>query len=218
MSAIDRAFIRAYEIDEPTHATPPRMAPAEPDRSMAVPVAKVLESIAVEAVEAAVAQPRMMPQTSAPRSTRPHVPTPSRSAAVASASQASTSSGSAGPTQRRPLSAFAQSTQTVEARFKPALEVDSFRWSAISQQLVRRCRARLQPAVAAIFWASRRPVPERVARRWWRAWLDCWPRGARPSRWSTPILRGPALLPNSGWRLRPGGKTFSRVEFPSLRP
>jgi Mrp family chromosome partitioning ATPase len=55
---------------------------------------------------------------------------------------------------RRPLSAFAAPAQTVEARFKPAMEVDGFRWSATSRNLIERHYDRLRPALQALLAAD----------------------------------------------------------------
>lgn len=153
MSAIDQAFIRAYEIDEAEPASSHRATAKAPQRVATIQQAKVVESIAVQAVEAAVAQPQMKPVPAAVRpmalpassASSPIVTTPSALQATVDPSRS---------LQRRPLSTFAQPSQTVEARFKPALEVDSFRWSTVSQQLIHRCRQQLQPAVATILAAD----------------------------------------------------------------
>ena len=60
----------------------------------------------------------------------------------------------AGQSQRRPLSTFSQSTPTVEARFKPALEVDSFRWPIVSSQILQNHRQRLRPALETLLAAD----------------------------------------------------------------
>jgi len=142
MSAIDQAFIRAYQLDEVEPASPHRAAAKSPVRVATIQQAKVVESIAVKAVEAAVAQPQVKPVAVA---VRPIAPPPIASPKVVEPQ---------GTSQRRPLSTFAQPSQTVEARFKPALEVDSFRWSTVSQQLIHRCRQQLQPAVETILAAD----------------------------------------------------------------
>jgi Mrp family chromosome partitioning ATPase len=137
MSAIDQAFIRAYELDEAEPASSHRATARAPQRVVTIQQAKVVESIAVQAVEAAVAQPQVKPVAAAvPPIASPKVVEPQ------------------GTSQRRPLSTFAQPTQIVEARFKPALEVDSFRWSTVSQQLINRCRQQLQPAVETVLAAD----------------------------------------------------------------
>jgi Mrp family chromosome partitioning ATPase len=56
--------------------------------------------------------------------------------------------------QRRPLSAFARHGQVVEAQFKPALEVDRFRWPNVCEQLVHQHQARLAPLVHSLMAAD----------------------------------------------------------------
>ena len=76
MSAIDQAFIRAYEFDE-TEPTPRRHETAKPlPRVDAVATSKVVESIAVQAVEAAVAQPQLKPVAAVPRKHAAPTPVP----------------------------------------------------------------------------------------------------------------------------------------------
>jgi Mrp family chromosome partitioning ATPase len=143
MSAIDQAFIRAYELDEAEPALSHCAAAKSSVRVATIQQSKVVESIAVQAVEAAVAQPQVKPVAAAVRPMAP--PPPIASPKVVEPQ---------GTSQRRPLSTFAQPSQIVEARFKPALEVDSFRWSMVSQQLIQRCRQQLQPAVETILAAD----------------------------------------------------------------
>ena len=155
MSAIDQAFIRAYQFDEAESAASPRATSKAPQRVATIQQSKVVESIAVQAVEAAVAQPQVKPVAAAVRPIAP--PTPAVTIASPQVSDLPAERASSEPprvSQRRPLSTFAQTNQVVEARFKPALEVDSFRWSTVSQQLIRRCSQQLQPAVAAILAAD----------------------------------------------------------------
>jgi Mrp family chromosome partitioning ATPase len=159
MSAIDQAFIRAYEIDEVGHASSPRATAKAPQRVAPIQPSTVVEKIAVQAaVEAAVAQPQVKPVAVQARSVA-HSPPPAATAVPSSSIVAEPpaerpSVEPARTSQRRPLSTFAQPTQVVEARFKPALEVDSFRWSAVTEQLIRRCGAQLQPAVATLLAAQ----------------------------------------------------------------
>lgn len=168
MSAIDQAFIRAYEIDEPAIAAPSRN-PAVPSPRAPEPPSKYA---AVSIVEAAVAQPQRVPASpvaqrapyhapSVPLESQPVVasaPVPAFTAPPVAmptvAASAVSSKPSEGTRQRRPLSTFAQSTPTVEGRFKPALEVDSFRWPVVDEQLMFRCRPQLQPALAALLAAD----------------------------------------------------------------
>jgi Mrp family chromosome partitioning ATPase len=56
--------------------------------------------------------------------------------------------------ERRPLSAFARPGQVAEAQFKPALEVDRFRWPDVCEQLVHRHRAKLEPLVHSLMAAD----------------------------------------------------------------
>lgn len=156
MSAIDQAFIRAYELDEAEPASSHRATAKAPSRVEAMHQAKIVESIAVQAVEAAVAQPQIKPMVAAGRPLSPPVPlSPIASSPAIGTPLAERPSGDPSrSTQRRPLSTFAQPSQTVEARFKPALEVDSFRRSLVSQQLIRRCRQQLLPAVETILAAD----------------------------------------------------------------
>ena len=55
---------------------------------------------------------------------------------------------------RRPLSSFAQPTPPVDGRFKPSFEVDAFRWSAVSDELVERYATRLRPVQQALVAAD----------------------------------------------------------------
>jgi Mrp family chromosome partitioning ATPase len=121
MSAIDQAFIRAYEVDD-DDATPARAAAlhAPAYRSAEPPSSHVGPSAPHFRVDA---EP-------APRSAAPG---PARvSASIATASHAA----DALPTERRPLSSFAPPRATVEARFRPEFEVDAFRWPLISDALI----------------------------------------------------------------------------------
>lgn len=96
MSAMDRAFIRAYETDEETTTMPARRPP-----------------------------PRSHNHDSKPA---PHT--------RAFADPAPVVGSAPSESQRRPLSTFTAPVSTVEASFQPALEVDAFLWSAVSNELV----------------------------------------------------------------------------------
>jgi Mrp family chromosome partitioning ATPase len=115
MSAIDQAFIRAYESDE-SAAGPGRPV----DAQWAVEPARVHA---------------------------PHFQTPAASSHV---SDQRAPSGS----ERRPLSAFAMKGPAVEARFKPALEVDALRWSGICDALISTHRDRLRSALHSLLAAD----------------------------------------------------------------
>jgi Mrp family chromosome partitioning ATPase len=118
MSAIDRAFIRAYELDEDSTAsraeTPAVVAdrPATPSR-----------------------------QSAADTPPAPHVRVPEPHGTAASNSQ------------RRPLSTFSPQPAAVEARFRPALEVDQFRWPSVVSVLVGSHLTRWSRAVDALLEA-----------------------------------------------------------------
>jgi len=111
MSAIDQAFIRAYQPDE-------------------TPVVNAAASMAAPA-----------PHFQGHRQVR-RVSAPNRAPGVVMPAE--------GPAQRQPLSAFAQPGPTVESRFKPALEVDRFRWSAACDELIYHHSDRLRPALEAL--------------------------------------------------------------------
>jgi Mrp family chromosome partitioning ATPase len=131
MSAIDQAFIRAYEIDE-------QMAPVPGGRD------------AVEALP--VLAPSPQPRTrwegpaKAPTTPEPHFrifhePTPPPPERSTTASE------------RRPLSTFAP-PHVVEARFRPSLEVDAFRWPAVCDDLVANHKARWTTAIETFIAAD----------------------------------------------------------------
>ena len=109
MSAIDRAFIRAYQPDA---------TPVEPARSTGA---------------ATVAAPHF----------RVYEGTP-----------AATPAAEAGAHERRPLSTFTPRTHAVDARFKPALEVDALQWSPASSALVARHAAELRGVVHTLLAAD----------------------------------------------------------------
>jgi Mrp family chromosome partitioning ATPase len=124
MSAIDQAFIRAYELDDGGPATLP-IAPPGPRRDSA------------GATNLGQAPPS------------PHAPFAGRTAAARPAQGAT-----GGASERRPLSAYAPPPPVVEARFRPGLEVDAFRWSQVSTALVGALQARWDAAVEAILNAD----------------------------------------------------------------
>jgi Mrp family chromosome partitioning ATPase len=109
MSAIDQAFIRAYEADDDAPAAashaPSRMSPPAPHARVTAP-----------------APP-----------TAPAGPVPTA--------------------ERRPLSSFATGP-TVESRFRPALEVDAFRWPAVVEKLTQHYTARWRQAVKVLLSAD----------------------------------------------------------------
>jgi Mrp family chromosome partitioning ATPase len=56
--------------------------------------------------------------------------------------------------ERRPLSAFANPGPIVEAHFKPALEVDGFRWPVTCTDLIAKYPEHLQPALYTLLAAD----------------------------------------------------------------
>jgi Mrp family chromosome partitioning ATPase len=116
MSAIDQAFLRAYQSEQTTAAQSARAGQSS----------------------AAMSAPHFPADRETPNYQPPVVEDPI-------AEQ---------PNQRRPLSAFAKPGPTVEARFKPALEVDRFRWPAVCEDLLNRYALYLQPAVEALIAAD----------------------------------------------------------------
>jgi len=131
MSAIDQAFIRAYEIDE--QAAPIAGRPSAID-VLPAPASSPPQRTRVETPVDAPAPPgrhfRIFREPAAPPADRPP-------------------SG-----QRRPLSAFAPPPHMVESRFRPALEVDAFRWSAVCDDLIANHQARWQSAVETLVAAD----------------------------------------------------------------
>jgi Mrp family chromosome partitioning ATPase len=119
VSAIDQAFIRAYEIDQ---QTPPTGAAAAARRS----------ATTTTGPPPAASGPHFRVLHEAPAPPADRAP-----------------SG-----QRRPLSAFASPPHLAEARFRPALEVDAFRWPAVCDELAISHQSRWAAAVAALVAAD----------------------------------------------------------------
>lgn len=120
MSAIDQAFIRAYEADDDAQI----VRSTAPQRTSApAPHARV----------ATVAAP---------------VPVP-----VPASAPAEETAPAALAAERRPLSSFATGP-TIEARFRPALEVDAFRWPAAVEELTQRHTARWRQVVKTLLAAD----------------------------------------------------------------
>lgn len=124
MSAIDQAFIRAYEPDDAAAVSRGPRAVMDSSRSHA-PHFRL--------------------------SNRKEVITPPEPTLNATATS---SGAAASTSQRRPLSSFAQQTPPVEARFQPALEVDALRWSAVCDELCFKHTARWQGAIDALVAAD----------------------------------------------------------------
>ncbi|MBX3431977.1 MAG: hypothetical protein KF847_01390 [Pirellulales bacterium] len=141
MSAIDQAFLRAYQAtsDPPDGTSFVGPSPAAIARGMA-PI-----------------EPRIDPgATIGPPS--PHFPrvAPATERAPSYASPAPAVAPQAEPAARgrRPLSELKQSAPLVDAAFRPALEVDAFRVSPTVEMLADRCVADWQGAIAAVLAAG----------------------------------------------------------------
>jgi len=129
MSAIDQAFIRAYQSEKsPTADAAGSMAAAARPSGMSL---------------------RHSERPASHFQSHPHIQRNSASNQTPEAVIAAE-----GPAQRLPLSAFAQLGPTVESRFKPALEVDRFRWSAACDELIYHHSDRLRPALEALLAAD----------------------------------------------------------------
>lgn len=120
MSAIDRAFIRAYEIDEQDE-------PAAVATSVAQRAAAPLSAPA--------------PVAASPPAPAPHFrifrdPTPGPSGAAVG--------------ERRPLSSFGPPAPSVEARFRPSHEVDAYRWSSVVDDLYHNHKSRWRTVVQTL--------------------------------------------------------------------
>jgi Mrp family chromosome partitioning ATPase len=137
MSAIDQAFIRAYEVDDDatparaaaTHAPAQTRRPAQPSTpSHAGPSAPHYHFDAEPAPQPSAPALTHAAHRSAPASPLQRAGAPPYSPAPATQA--------APPNERRPLSSFAPPRPTVEARFRPEFEVDAFRWPTISNALI----------------------------------------------------------------------------------
>jgi Mrp family chromosome partitioning ATPase len=126
MSAIDQAFIRAYEVDDDATPAPAAAVPAQSRRlaQPSTPSASSSSHVGPLAPHFRVyAEPAQQSAAPAPaRAAAPVAPAPPAAAAAT--------------TERRPLSSFTPPRATVEARFRPEFEVDAFRWPTISNALI----------------------------------------------------------------------------------
>ncbi len=134
MTAIDRAFIRAYELDEQDARPAAVVGPVDQMTVRAQPAMR--RSDDAPTVEAAT-----------PR--EPHFRIYQEAAAASAPTPRPSGAG-----QRRPLSTFAQPTASVEARFRPAHEVDAFRWSPTVDELFYNHRAQWQTLVDTLVAAD----------------------------------------------------------------
>ena len=109
---------------------------------------------AYQADETGAASPVAAPRVASTRGpqgharTAPHIRLQGESIVRAATSVIATGS------ERRPLSAFANAGPIVEAHFKPALEVDGFRWPATCTDLIQRYHEHLQPVLHTLLAAD----------------------------------------------------------------
>lgn len=125
MSAIDQAFIRAYETTEVAVSSPPQ-APAPPANQSAPGPRPHFRTFAPPAAKGPT------PITAAPdlpSQTAPTVGVVDRGPTPAAAPSAHST------TARRPLSEFVTPPAAAGAEFRPALEVDAYRYSPVVARL-----------------------------------------------------------------------------------
>ncbi len=135
MTATDRAFIRAYETDEKndtpggTYLDSEGVPATVPMPHVAFPLAELTtrEDIARENLLA------VSPVGNRDGKNRDKLPS---------------------KTERRPLSTFVPSEQAEQEGFKPAMEVDGFRWPAVCDRLAHQHQTLLAPVVDRLLTAA----------------------------------------------------------------
>ena len=147
MTAIDRAFIRAYETDETVGAAatlPVGGGRSEPvadavEGPVSLPMPHVVFPPIGEACVPPVGEPAGQAQPDAERASLQQQLAQQNLTATGqwSGGGLDEAVGVASP-ERRPLSAFAPAPQTSPEVFKPALEVDAFRWTPVCQRLAHQ--------------------------------------------------------------------------------
>lgn len=158
MTAIDQAFIRAYETDDVLDTSEVsssgvadlgvtgRNAPSRDSAGMPV----------------SLPMPHVVFPPAADFSATASGKTFGVAASIAVADQVvdqnmvatDATAANASPPERRPLSAFAPPEQTSPDTFKPALEVDGFRWSAVCDRLTRQHATVLAPVIEQLLVAA----------------------------------------------------------------
>jgi Mrp family chromosome partitioning ATPase len=133
MSAIDEAFIRAYQ-SERAPAGAPQTATAREDRAVKQPLTM-----------------RNSPDQAwsglAPKFPAAERLTPASKVSVKATENAPTAA-------RRPLSEFARPAQAPQPQFKPALEVDRFRWAPVCDALFHHHASSLDKLVTTLIAAD----------------------------------------------------------------
>ncbi len=130
MSAIDEAFIRAYQNERPPVGAP-QATTSPADRAALPQLNSPDQAWSGLALRFGVAD----------RSTL-------------TLNQSVDAEVTTTPTARRPLSEFARPAQAPQQQFKPALEVDRFRWSSVSETLVRHHAGSLDNLVSTLLAAD----------------------------------------------------------------
>ena len=133
MSAIDEAFIRAYQSEGPPPAAAPRPADSiPPDALESFTVGAEMELLDRGSAGAGAvtffqmnSEELLEGPLSATTDSKPSVSAPGPSEESPDETLA----------ERRPLSSFVQPAAPVEAVFRPGLEVDGFRWPEVCQDL-----------------------------------------------------------------------------------
>jgi Mrp family chromosome partitioning ATPase len=149
MSHIDQAFINAY-ADEPAVAqAPPRSA--SPSR-FAVASAPTLRVFGNQADSESRVDPPQASATARRPLVEPADQTLARSATFEDEQEELTLPSLVG--ERKPLSSFATPKEAPQSVFRPAFEVDEFRWPAITDELVGKAKHLLIPVVDAILNAA----------------------------------------------------------------
>lgn len=153
MSHIDQAFINAYSDEPSVVQAPPR--PASPAR-FAVASAPTLRVFG----HSAETESRVDPPQAPPTVRRPQVEQPLPTRTVMAPVQedfADTDEELTLPSlvgERKPLSSFATPKEAPQSVFRPAFEVDEFRWPAITDELVGKAKHLLLPVVDGILNAA----------------------------------------------------------------
>jgi Mrp family chromosome partitioning ATPase len=149
MSHIDQAFINAY-ADEPIVAQVPPRSDSSPRFAVAsAPTLRVFGN-------SAETESRVDPPQAATTARRPLVEstdqTLARSVTFEDEQEELTLPSLVG--ERKPLSSFATPKEAPQSVFRPAFEVDEFRWPAITDELVGKAKHLLFPVVDAILNAT----------------------------------------------------------------
>jgi Mrp family chromosome partitioning ATPase len=159
MSHIDQAFINAY-ADEPAVAqAPPRSASSSRFAVASAPTLRVFGNSAdtecrVDPPQATATarRPLVEPADQTLARSATHDQTLSRSATIEDEQEELTLPSLVG--ERKPLSSFATPKDAPQSVFRPAFEVDEFRWPAITDELVGKAKHLLIPVVDAILNAA----------------------------------------------------------------